>query len=117
MLILRVRSTTHLGNLDFSSAHLHRERVLLQGISLEGVLFECRFTADALFEVVVKPDHSVDNVFLDRLSSLVGHLSLSADEKRGAAEGFENHSQSLYEASKMHWGYFQAPCAYGINHN
>src|SRR6266566_10006279 len=107
MLILRVRGTPHFGNLDFSRAHLHRERILLERVSLESVLFECRFTADTLFEVVVKPDHSVDNVFLDRLSSLVGRLSLSADEQCGAAERFENHGKSLYETSEIHLGKFQ----------
>src|SRR6059036_3566688 len=104
MLILRVRRPTHFGNLDFSRAHLHRERILLERVSLESVLFERRFTADTLFQVVVKPDHSVDHVFLNRLSPLIGRLSLSADEKRGAAEGFENHSKPLYEASKIHLG-------------
>src|SRR5467141_4720428 len=88
-------STPHFGNLDFSRTHLHRERILLEGVSLESVLFECRFTADTLFEIVVKPDHSVDNVFLDRLPSLTSCLSLSADKQGGAAEGFENHSKPL----------------------
>src|SRR6266581_4077548 len=110
MLILRVRGTPHFGNLDFSRAHLHRERILLKRVSLESVLFECRFTANTLFEVVVKPDHSVYNVFLDRLASLVGRLSLSADEQCGASEGFENHGKSLYEASKIDLGQFETHC-------
>src|SRR5690349_6362391 len=104
MLILRVRGTAHLGDLDFSSAHLHSERVLLQRISLESVLFECRFTTYTFFEVVMKPNHSVHDVLLDRLPSLIGCLGLSADEQCGAAEGFENHRKSLYEASKIHLG-------------
>src|SRR2546427_411109 len=89
---------------------LHGERILLERVSLESVLFKCCFAADTLFEVVVKPDHSVDNIFLDRLPSLTGCLSLSADEQGGAAEGFENHSKSLYEASKIHLGKFQTHC-------
>src|SRR5260370_39624856 len=117
MLILRVRGTPHLGNLDFSRAHLHRERILLERVSLESVLFKRRFTANTLFEVVVKPDHSVDHVFLDRLSSLTGCLSLSADEQVGAAEGFENHSKPLYEASKIHLGKLHTPCVERIDYD
>src|SRR6266581_847277 len=95
MLILRVRGAAHFGNLDFSRAHLHGERVLLERVSFESVLFKCRFAANTLFEVVVKPDHSVDHVFLDRLASLTSCLSLSANKQGGAAEGFENHSKPL----------------------
>src|SRR5690348_14171457 len=104
MLILRVRGTAHFGDLDFSSAYLHGERVLCQGVTFKGVLFECRFTADTLFEVVVKPDHSVDDIFLDGLPSLIGCLSLATNQQRGAAEGFENHSESLDETSKIDLG-------------
>src|SRR3989441_11528654 len=110
MLILRVRRPTHFGNLDFSRAHLHRERILLERVSLESVLFERRFAANTLFEVVVKPDHSINHVFLDRLPALTSCLSLSADEQGGAAEGFENHSESLYEASKIDLGQFETHC-------
>src|SRR5882762_7621501 len=101
MLILGMGGTTHFWNLDFSRADLHRERVLLQRVSLERILFECRLTAHAFFEAVVKPDHPVDDIFLDGPSSLVSCFGLPTNQQCSAAEGLENHCQPLNEASKI----------------
>src|SRR3989441_4180895 len=36
---VRVSSSSHFRNLDFSRAHLHRERILFQRVTLQRVLF------------------------------------------------------------------------------